>query len=514
MASSLILPREAAEALRNLRSGSCSCIGELVYYTPCPAHTMKSKLPHFPSQIFIIALAGLFALGAKAPENKVNPPELKVDASPVTQNAKPGMPVSYADIIEPVQKAVVSVHSSKTVRQRVNPILRQFFGNIPDREEKMEGLGSGVIVSADGYILTNNHVIDDADELKVQLSDEREFPAKVIGTDPKTDVAVIKIEAEKLPAVTLADSDKLRVGDVVFALGNPLGIGQTVTMGIVSARGRQVGILSEVAGYEDFIQTDAAINQGNSGGALVDARGRLVGINTAILSPSRGNIGIGFAIPINLASSIMHSLLKNDGKVQRGMLGVRGDSLTSDMAEALGLKKDQKGMVVTELYPEDGPAAKAGLKREDVIIAVNDKPVTSLQDLRLVVVQMPPGTTVKVKYLREGKEKTVEVKLGKLDGDTGPDELLEGVKAVPLTEELRKDRRIDRRIASGLLIEDVSERSPYREYLAPGVVILKINNVDVENLQDAKRLLKPDSMNRFFIYYRGVTRLLAVPVRK
>ena len=212
---------------------------------------------------------------------------------------------SYADIVEPVEKAVVSIYSSKTIHQRVqaNPLLRQFFGDIPDqdRESKEMGLGSGVIVSSDGYILTNNHVVEGADELTVVLSDGRKFTAKVVGADPKTDVAVVKIEATVLPAVTLADSDKLRVGDVVFAVGNPLGVGETVTMGIVSAKSRNVGILDDVAGYEDFIQTDAAINMGNSGGALVDAKGRFVGINSAIVSPSRGNIGIGFAVPVNMA---------------------------------------------------------------------------------------------------------------------------------------------------------------------------------------------------------------------
>ena len=216
---------------------------------------------------------------------------------------------SYADVLEPVQRAVVSVYSTKIIKERIaiNPFFRQFFGNIPDqeRESRQEGLGSGVIVSADGYILTNNHVVEGADELKVTLADDRDFMAKVVGTDPKTDVAVLKIEAEGLPTVTLADSDKLRVGDVVFDVGNPLGVGQTVTMGIISAKGRsKLGLLENVSGYEDFIQTDAAINMGNSGGALVDARGRLIGINSAIITPSRGSVGIGFAIPVNLARFI------------------------------------------------------------------------------------------------------------------------------------------------------------------------------------------------------------------
>ena len=256
-------------------------------------------------------------------------PEIKRDSSPLN-DGKSAVILSYADVLEPVEKEVVSIDSTRTVHERVqaNPLLRQFFGDIPDqdRESKESGLGSGVIVSSDGYILTNNHVVADADELTVEFADGRKFPAKVVGADPKTDIAVVKIDATGLPAVTFADSDKLRVGDVVFAVGNPLGVGETVTMGIVSAKGRNhLGILDDDdgkgPGYEDFIQTDAAINMGNSGGALVDAKGRFVGINSAIVSPSRGNIGIGFAVPVNMAANVMKSLIET-GTVTRGFLGV------------------------------------------------------------------------------------------------------------------------------------------------------------------------------------------------
>ena len=289
--------------------------------------------------------------------------------TPVTDGKSP-LVASYADVVAPVQKAVVSVYSAKIVRQKVsafpftNPYFHQLFPD-QERETREEGLGSGVVVSPDGYILTNNHVVEGADELKVALADDREFKAKIIGADPKTDVAVIKIEAENLPTVTLADSDQLRVGDVVFAIGNPLDVGQTVTMGIVSATGRRnLGLLDNVAGYENFIQTDAAINMGNSGGALVDAKGRLVGINSAIISTSRGSIGIGFAVPVNLARSIMLSLIET-GTVARGYLGVGVDPLTGDLAEAMSMK-DTKGVVINNLTP-DGPALKAGLKLGDVI---------------------------------------------------------------------------------------------------------------------------------------------------
>lgn len=296
----------------------------------------------------------------------VKKPTLHVDSSPVSDGKSP-LVASYADVLEPVQKAVVSVYSKKIIRERVamNPLMQQLLGEMPDqeRERKEEGLGSGVIISPDGYILTNNHVVEGADELKVGLSDDREYLAKVIGTDPKTDVAVIKIEAENLPTLTLADSDKLRVGDVVFAVGNPLGVGQTVTSGIVSAKGRnQLGLLE--GGYESFIQTDAAINMGNSGGALVDARGRLVGINSAIISNTRGSIGLGFAIPINLASSVLQSLITT-GTVTRGFLGVSAQTVIADDAAALGLPVGVRGAMITDVTPASpgGPSRAQAWRR-------------------------------------------------------------------------------------------------------------------------------------------------------
>ncbi len=267
------------------------------------------------STFVVTAFASAFALAvaARAAATSTPPPakmpELKKDFSAISDGL-PSRVASYADIVEPVQQEVVSIESTKILHERIqaNPLLRQFFGDIPDqdRESKEMGLGSGVIVSQDGYILTNNHVVENADELTVELSDGRKMPAKVVGADPKTDIAVVKVEATGLPAVTFADSDKIRVGDVaVLAVGNPLGVGETVTMGIVSAKSRNVHILDDVSGYEDFIQTDAAINMGNSGGALLDAKGRLIGINSAIVSPSRGNIGIGFAVPVDLAANVM-----------------------------------------------------------------------------------------------------------------------------------------------------------------------------------------------------------------
>jgi len=471
---------------------------------------MKSQL--LPLVLFT-AVLGFFvpgALSAKdAPPTKK--PTLKIDNAPVN-DGKSAVVTSYADVVEPVQRAVVSIYSSKTVKQRVvNPMLRQFFGDAApeqERDSKQEGLGSGVIISDDGYILTNNHVIEGADELKVSLSDEREFTAKVIGADPKTDVAVIKIEAEKLPAITLADSDKLRVGDVVFAVGNPLGVGQTVTMGIVSAKGRnQLRLLENVAGYENFIQTDAAINMGNSGGALVDAKGRLVGVNSAIISPSRGNIGIGFAIPINFAAYVMNSLIAT-GTVSRGYLGVASETVTADVAEQLGLPKDAKGVAITDITP-DSPADKGGLKRTDVILAINDKPVSSLEELRLVVAQMLPDTKVKIKLIREAKELTLEVTLGKLTDK--PNELLLGVNVSKLTEEIRKRSGLDPRL-NGLIITDVEETSPYADRLLAGMIIIEIDRVAVTDLNVARQQLIP-GRHLLFVNYRGLNRFVTVTVK-
>ena len=472
---------------------------------------MKSKSVVF-SLVLASSLAGL-SLGLLAADRKpatppLKKPALKVDTSPVS-DAKSPVVTSYADALEAIRPAVISVYSSKTIREQVPEFFRQ--RGVQGREQKQRGMGSGVIVSSDGYILTNNHVIEEADELKVLLGDEREFTAKVIGTDPKTDVAVIKIEAENLPTVTLADSAKLRVGDVVFAIGNPLGVGQTVTMGIVSATGRKVGILDEVQGYEDFIQTDAAINQGNSGGALIDARGRLVGINSAILSNSQGNIGIGFAIPINLASSIMHSLI-DTGTVARGLLGVATAPLTAELAEEFGLPKDTKGVVITNLNPVDGPAAKAGLKRGDVLVGIDDRKVGTVDDLRLYIGQTAPGTKVTVRFLRDGRPETREVALGRVADDTAATgELLPGVSVEPLSDETRKQFRVADSV-EGLVITELADTSPFQESFRQGAVIEEINRQPVTDLASARKALHP-GRNFATVYYRGVTRYIFFQVR-
>ncbi|MFM9078860.1 MAG: Do family serine endopeptidase, partial [Opitutaceae bacterium] len=444
----------------------------------------------------VLALASLPAAAPRDSRREPprgSPPAVTVDSSELGRGADAaGRVQSYADVLEPVKRAVVSVYSTKIIKERIaiNPFFRQFFGNIPDqeRESRQEGLGSGVIVTADGYILTNNHVVEGADELKVTLADDRDFMAKVFGTDPQTDVAVLKIEAEGLPTVTLADSDKLRVGDVVFAVGNPLGVGQTVTMGIISAKGRsKLGLLENVSGYEDFIQTDAAINMGNSGGALVDARGRLIGINSAIITPSRGSVGIGFAIPVNLARFIMNSLVET-GAVARGFLGVTGgDALTADLAEQLGVKRDARGVVVTEIEP-GSPADDAGLRRSDVVVALNGQAVTSWEELRLLSAQTLPGSEAKLRIMRDGKPREIKVTLGRVVEN--PDELFAGVDVEPLGPETRRRLGLNDPRISGLVVTRVADDSPHRDRLAKGQVILELNRGPVPDLKSARERVR------------------------
>ncbi|HEY8933160.1 MAG TPA: Do family serine endopeptidase [Rariglobus sp.] len=476
---------------------------------------MKTRL--LARALVVVMAASLCSLGCAQEKPAAPKPDIKFDGSPVGDGGG-RLVTSYADVVEPVQKAVVSVYSTKIVRERVrvDPFFRQFFGDqaIPERESKQKGLGSGVIVSPNGYILTNNHVVADADELKVSLADGREVIAKVIGTDDKTDVAVIKIDVENLPVATLADSDKLRVGDIVFAVGNPLGVGQTVTMGIVSALGRNdVGILAndQIGGYENFIQTDASINQGNSGGALIDAKGRLVGLNSAILSSTGGNIGIGFAVPTNLAVSILNSLIAT-GKVQRGYLGVAGQNLDPKLAESLGVDRATKGVAISDVV-KDSPAAKAGLKRNDIIVKIDSKAVDSQLALRLVVAQVVPGTEVNVTVLRDGKEKTFKAKLSSLDEHAAAsDELIPGVTVKTLDDELRAQFKIDKRIEGGVVITAINESSPYADILVPGLVIVEINRRPVTDVQGASAALKP-GLNALLVQYRGVLRYVTINVK-
>lgn len=425
---------------------------------------------------------------------------------------------SYADGLDSVRPAVISVYSTKTVGKSSggfpfdDPLFRRFFGPGFDQQQEriQRGLGSGVIVSADGYILTNNHVVEGADEVRVALHDGQELEAQVVGRDPRTDVAVLKIEASDLTHATLADSDAMRVGDVVFAVGNPLGVGQTVTMGIVSATGRSNLQLLD-GGYENFIQTDASINPGNSGGALVDALGRVVGINTAIISTSRGNIGIGFAIPINLASNIMQSLIET-GSVSRGFLGVSIQNLDTDLASEFGLG-DAKGALVVEVSA-GSPADEAGLKRGDVLTSVNSKPVASTNELRLLISQTTPGTDVVVGFVREGEGGQATVTLGKLDEETSfagtvqPEDVIPGLRLTPLNEETRSQFQVNPEI-SGLVVVGVDPASRLDQVLPVGTVIEQINRNPVQSINDARNALVA-GRNLLYVNFRGVYRYVTV----
>jgi serine protease DegQ len=315
---------------------------------------------------------------------------------------------SYSDAVRLAASAVVNVYTTKEVRRRGpdDPLYRYFFGDSRGGPERVASLGSGVIASADGYVLTNNHVVQAADEIAVALSDGRQVEAKLVGADPESDLAVLKIAAKDLPVITFGRSDALKVGDVVLAIGNPFDVGQTVTMGIVSAVGRtNLGINT----FENFIQTDAAINQGNSGGALVDTNGHLVGINSAIFSRSGGSIGIGFAIPSTLVVQVMDQLIKT-GKVVRGYFGVEPEDLTPELAEVLKLPRNDG--VVLRGVQRSSPAGKAGLEPGDVMLTINGQPVKSSRAMLNQISQLPPGTVAKVRVAREGKEVELPVTVG------------------------------------------------------------------------------------------------------
>jgi serine protease Do len=340
-------------------------------------------------------------------------PKITLDSSPLPRADHPI--VSYAAVVKKVSPSVVNIYTSKTLH--IDPAIREYlqelygFDQVP-KDRREQSLGSGVIVSQDGYILTNNHVVQGADEIKVALGEETTiYDAKVVGTDPLTDIAVIKVQADNLPSVVFGDSSKIEVGDVTIAIGDPFGVGQTVTQGIVSAKDRGgIGI----ANYEDFIQTDASINPGNSGGALVDAEGRLVGLNTAILSRTGGNQGIGFAVPVNLARYVMERIVV-DGKVTRGYLGVKIQPLTQDLAKQSNLT-ERKGALIAEVTP-GSPGDHAVLTAGDIVEEFDGKPVTNSLRLQLMVAEKAPGSEVALKVIRQGKEQTLTVKLGELPSE-------------------------------------------------------------------------------------------------
>lgn len=399
---------------------------------------------------------------------------------------------SFAPIVDHVAPSVVRIQTSKVVR--IPRGLRDFFG-MPGPGggvERERGLGSGVIVSPDGFILTNRHVVEAADEISVRLADRKEYKAKKIGTDPGTDLAVLKIEATGLPVLEFADSDKARVGDIVLAVGNPFGLTQTVTMGIVSGLGRGgMGIVD----YENFIQTDASINPGNSGGALVDTSSRLLGINTAIFSKTGGNQGIGFAVPSNLAQEVFKSIRQN-GRVIRGYLGTVIQPVTPELAEAFKLK-EAAGALVSDVAA-GSPAEKAGLQNGDVITELNNKKVEGPRELRLMVGALQPGTKVTLKVLRNGQEKDLQAELGELpqkesaisNNEEAPASasILDGMQLGDLDAETRGELNAPADIQGAVVQEINPDSAAYQAGLRQGAVIQEIDRQPVKNAADAARV--------------------------
>jgi serine protease Do len=408
---------------------------------------------------------------------------------------------SLSAVAEMVKPSVVNISTTSTVTSGGtqldeffnDPFFRRFFGDqfggqMPEQKFKSSALGSGVIVTADGYILTNNHVVQNTDEIKVLLDDRREFTGKVIGTDSHSDLAVIKIKAQGLPAVRIGNSDTLKIGEVVMAVGNPFALNQTITMGIVSAVGRsRVGI----ADYEDFIQTDAAINPGNSGGALINIKGELVGINTAIFSTSGGYMGIGFAIPSNMAKAVKDSIIKH-GKVVRGWLGVSIQDMTPELAKHFGIK-EKRGSLVTDII-KDSPAEKAGFQRGDLITSIEGKPIEESSSLRNMVAQSSPGSTVMVTVIRDSKEKILSVTLGELAETVAAApvkseyrNVLNGVHVQDLTPDIRQQFDLPKEV-EGVIIADIDSDSAAVMALTTGDVIGEINRKAIRSVKDYEKI--------------------------
>jgi serine protease Do len=457
----------------------------------------------------LVAIIALFAIGttgsfvnthelAAASRGEIKPAVTRaadtVDLKPTT---------TFAPVVQKVVPSVVNIFSSRKVATDTRnleqffeePLSRRFLGDqfrqplIP-RERQERSLGSGVIISSDGHIVTNNHVIDGGTDIKVSLNDKSEYPARLVGTDSKTDLAVLKIEKTGLPALPLGDSSKVQVGDVVLAIGNPFGVGQTVTMGIVSATGRDLGIED----YEDFIQTDAAINPGNSGGALVSAEGRLIGINTAIMSRSGGNQGVGFAIPASMARNVTDQII-HGGKVSRAFLGVMIQPITPDLAKAFKLSKSE-GALISDVNP-GSPAERAGLKPGDVVTKVDDQAVSDARALRLMIGEMSPGKTVQLAVLRDGLEQRYPITLGEQPSDNGDSpsfsggasssRALDGVSLETLTPESARQYGLTRNV-KGVVARRVNpDSAAAKAGLEAGDVILEVNRHPVASIEDVHR---------------------------
>jgi serine protease Do len=443
---------------------------------------------------------------------------------------------AFAEIAEKVSPAVVFISTEQTYTQRLqywNPFedfendefFQRFFGpqmrqrqqqqqrQPQERKQIRRGQGSGFVISEDGYILTNNHVVKDANVIKVKFSDERELKAKVVGTDPETDIAVIKVDAKGLQFAELGDSDKLRVGQWVLAIGNPFGLSHTVTAGIVSAKGRTNIGLPDVQ-FQDFIQTDAAINFGNSGGPLIDIDGKVIGINSAIYSSSGGYMGIGFAVPINIAKYVYEQISK-DGKVKRGYIGIYGKDVTPEMAELLGAKNISKGVVVDNIV-KDSPAEKAELKNGDIIVKKDGKNVESWDGFRNEVAKLAPGTKLKLTVLRDGKEKEFTLELAERPGkEIAKQEAKEaseklGMTVQNLTDELAQ--KFDYKGQTGVIVTQVEEGSPAEDaQIVAGTLIIEVNRQKVKNVDEFWAAVKKGGNSILFYVQQGdISRYIVV----
>ena len=467
-----------------------------------------------------LLIASLFSLATGLLIASSLPTQSNIEASD-GKESKPasmmeGRPQSFAGLVKAVKPAVVNISTTQVIKQRRfrgmpgqpghesdpfhdffgDDFFDKFFGDMPQKELKRKSLGSGFIISKDGYILTNTHVVDNATEIKVSLSDEKVYEAEVIGRDPKTDIALIKIKANgDLPIVPLGNSDELEVGDWVLAIGNPFGLDQTVTAGIVSAKGRVVG----AGPYDNFIQTDASINPGNSGGPLFNTKGEVVGINTMIFSQSGGNIGIGFAIPVNMAKEIL-AQLREKGKVTRGWLGVMIQHVTPELAESFGLAKE-KGALVSDVV-KGSPAEAAGLRRGDIVLSYDGKDLYKMNDLSRLVGATSVGKEVDLLVLREGKEMKVKVKIGEMKeekeatAEKGEKDL--GMNVREITPEIARYFSLED--TAGVIVADVEEDSVAAEAgIMKGDIIKEINRVPVKNISDYRKALKAPKGNTLLL---------------
>jgi serine protease Do len=478
----------------------------------------KSWIPSRSAVVGLAFFVGTVGLGVAHEKMSVHNPPASLKLADANEGPSRN---SYAPVLKSVLPAVVNISSSKVVRapsespDGMMPFFRQFFGGedgdgsfaLPQpRDHREKSLGSGVVVSPEGYILTNNHVVDGATDVRVTLSDKREFQGRVVGTDPKTDIAVLRIAASNLSPITIGDSSKAEVGDTVLAIGDPFGVGETVTKGIVSATGR--GNLG-IEDYEDFIQTDAPINPGNSGGALINDRGELIGINTAIITHgSGGNQGIGFAVPSNLARTVLEEILKN-GKVTRAYLGIYPQDVTPAIAKAFG-EKYPRGVLVGDVSP-NSPAQAAGLRRGDIILEVDGKPMTDSNQLRMTISMMPPGSAAKLKVVHDGSQRELTIKLHELpteqaeiNNETGDQpQASAGIEVANLTPEIAQQLNLAA-TTTGVVVKHVNPSSPLADSgLREGDVIQEVNHQPVKNVSDFHNAMHKDATNPLLLVNRG-----------